>query len=126
MLRRGMMSKCVNCGNEITDGYNFCTNCGTKVGMVYNQQTGQDKILNPNSQSGNPIYAQYSYVRQQPCPVQFTGLVSCPGREIVGLLFGIGALIIGGGDRYKWISYFSQIYNRIKVLQWVLVWPVFR
>lgn len=39
------MSYCINCGNKLEDGYEFCPECGVKVDQVLGVNTGYHNII---------------------------------------------------------------------------------
>ena len=74
------MAVCPNCGASCADGAKFCSSCGSPLPAPVQQ---------PTAQPVHPVY-------QQPAPQPAaTNEVVYPGKEIVGLVFGIFSLING-------------------------------
>jgi len=73
---------CPNCGNQVPDGYSFCSYCGAQFDNSYvNQQ--------PQYPYPQPQYQQPQYAVQQEPPKK--------GVNLMGVIAGVAALLVAGG-----------------------------
>jgi len=73
---------CPNCGNQVPDGYSFCSYCGAQFDNSYVNQ--QPQYPYPQPQYQHPQYA----VQQKP-PKK--------GVNLMGVIAGVAALLVAGG-----------------------------